>query len=66
MNNFEKLYPKKKTYQYSSEHCFDITGAGFEQIINNDFIQLEAECLNDVNYFPRESNKFGIVFVQFL
>ena len=25
------------------EHCFVITLADFEQIINNDFIQLEAE-----------------------
>ena len=44
------------------EHCFDVTLADFEQIINNDFIQLEAQRLNDINYFSRESNRFGIIF----
>ena len=35
------------------EHCFDVTLADFEQIINNDyFMQLEAEWLNDINHFP--------------
>ena len=43
-------------------HCFDVTLAEFEQVMNNDFMQLEAEWLNDINYFCRKSNKFGIVF----
>ena len=34
------------------KHCFDVTLADFEQIINNNFIQLEAEWLNDINIFP--------------
>ena len=44
------------------EHCFDVTLADFEQIINNDFSKLEIEWLKDINYFSRESNKFGIIF----
>ena len=44
------------------EHCFDVTLADFEQIINNDLIQLEDEWLNDINYFSRELKKFGIIF----
>ena len=44
------------------EHCFDITLAEFDQIINNDFIQLEIEWLNDTNYFSWESNKFRVIF----
>ena len=45
MNNFEKLYLKKnRLTNIAPEHCFDITlAAEFETIINNDFIQLEAE-----------------------
>ena len=34
------------------EHCFDVTLADFEQIINNDIMQMEAEWLNDINHFP--------------
>ena len=44
------------------EHCFAVTLADFEQIINNDLIQLEAEWWNGINYFSRESKKFGIIF----
>ena len=45
MNNFEKLYLKKnRLTNIAPEHCFDNTlAAEFETIINNDFIQLEAE-----------------------
>ena len=40
------------------EHYFYVTLAGFEQIINNDLTQLEAESLNDINYF----SSFLIIF----
>ena len=56
------LYPKNRLINIAPEHCFDVTLADFEQIINNDFTQLEVEWLNDINYFSRESNKFGIIF----
>ena len=64
-----KWSPKKPTQMrvnIAPEHYFDVTVAGLEQIIDNDFIQLEAEWLNDVKYFSRDSNKIGIIFVQFL
>ena len=32
------------------EHCFNITLADFEQIINNDIKQLEADWLSDTNF----------------
>ena len=44
MNNFENCF----------EHCFGVTLADFEQIINNDWM--------DLIIFPGESNKFGIIF----
>ena len=47
------------------KHCFDVTLADFEQKIN-DFMQLEAKSLNEINHFSGESNKFRITFVQFL
>ena len=53
---------KNRLTSIAPEHCFDVTLADFEQIINNDFIQSKDEGLNDLNYFPRESNKFGIIF----
>ena len=62
MNNFEQLYPKNRLINIVPERCFDVTLADFEQIINNDFMQSGAEWLNDINYFSRESNKFGIIF----
>ena len=40
MNNFEKLY---KLSDIPPEHCFDVALADFEQIINNNFTQQEAE-----------------------
>ena len=62
MSNFEKLFRKKRLNNIAPEHCFGVTLADFEQIINIDFMQLEAERLNDITYFSRESNKFGIIF----
>ena len=47
---------------HRNQHCFDVTLAKIEQIINTDCMQLEAEWLNVINYFSRESNKFGIIF----
>ena len=38
-------------------NCFEVTSVDFEQIINNDFIQLEAELLNYIKYFLRETKK---------
>ena len=44
MNNSEKLLSEKiRLINIAPEHCFDVTSAEFVQIINNDFIQLEAE-----------------------
>ena len=43
MNNFEKLIRKNRFINVTLEHCFEVTVANFEQIINNDFIQFEAE-----------------------
>ena len=34
---------KNRFINTASEHCFEVTLADFEQIINNDFIQLETE-----------------------
>ena len=34
------------------EHCFDVTSADLEQIINYDFMPLEAERWNDIIIFP--------------
>ena len=45
----KNFIPQNK--MFASEHCFHVTLAGFEQIINNDFIQLEAEWLNVWNKF---------------
>ena len=43
MSNFEKLYPRNRLINIAPKHCFDVTLANFEQIINKDFIELEAE-----------------------
>ena len=32
------------------ENYFDVTWADFEQIVNKDFIELEAAWLDDINY----------------
>ena len=31
------------------KHCFDVTLADFEEILNNDFILLEAAWLDGIN-----------------
>ena len=61
MSNFGKLYRKNRLINIAPEHYFDIILADFEKIINNDFMQLEDEWLNNIKYFSRESNKFGII-----
>ena len=43
LNNFKNFIRKNRNVNITPEHCFDVTLADFEQIINNDFIQLEAE-----------------------
>ena len=63
MKSFLRKY---RLINIAPEHCFDVTLADFEQIVNNDFIKLEAELLNDINYFSREPSKSGITFAQFL
>ena len=35
MNNFEKLYLKNRVINIVPKHCFELTLADFEQIINN-------------------------------
>ena len=60
LKSFQTNQPDQKT-NFVPEHCSDVTLADFEQIIKNDLTQLEAELLNDINYFSRESNKFGII-----
>ena len=52
MNNFKKLYWQKRLIDFKPKHYFDVNLADFEQIINNDFVQLGAEWLDDIkNYF---------------
>ena len=41
MNNFEKNIRKNRLTNIAPEHCFDATLADFEQITNNDFMELE-------------------------
>ena len=36
---------KNSLINIAPEHCFGVTLADFEQIINNNFIQLKAELL---------------------
>ena len=43
MNTFEKFILQNRLIDIASKINFDITLADFEHIINNDFIQLEAE-----------------------
>ena len=44
MNNFEKLYPtQNRLIDIAPKLYFDVILAGFEQLISNDFLQLEAE-----------------------
>ena len=66
MNNkqitLKSFFRQKRLIGIAPEHCFGFTLADFEQIINNDFIQLEAKLLDGINYLFRESNKSGIIF----
>ena len=43
-------------------HYSDLSLGDIKKTINNNFIQLEAKWLNDVNNFSRDSNKFGTIF----
>ena len=43
MNNFEKLHRQNRFIDLANEYGFDVTLGGFEPMIDNDFIQLEAE-----------------------
>ena len=43
MNNFKKLYWQKRLIDFKPKYYFDVNLADFEQIINNDFVQLGAE-----------------------
>ena len=43
MDNFEKLYQQNRLIALAPKHCFDVTLVDFEQIVNNDFMQLETE-----------------------
>ena len=43
MNTFEKFILQNRLIDIASKINFDITLADFKHIINNDFIQLEAE-----------------------
>ena len=56
MNNkwitLKSFIPQVRLIGVAFEHCFDVTLGGFEQIINNDFTQLEAECLDALIIFP--------------
>ena len=50
MNNFEKLYGSR-LLSIVPKDCLMLLLADFEQIINNDFIQLETEWLNDIGTY---------------
>ena len=54
---------QNKVTDIAPEHCFDVALAKFEQMINTDFRQLDAEGLNSIHYYYRESNKFRVIFV---
>ena len=65
----KSFIPKNRLTNIAPEHCFAVTLADFEPKINNDFMQLEAEWLNDIwqnDNFSKVSNKFGIIFPEFL
>ena len=51
---------KSRRINIAPEHCFDVTLADFEQIINNDFIQLEAEWLNDIKVNESRYKQCGV------
>ena len=51
MNNLI-IFRQNRLIGIVPKHCFGVTLADFEQIINSDIIQFEAEWLND-NHFSR-------------
>ena len=54
----ESFIRQNRPIDIAAEHCFDVNFADFEQIINTDFIHLEAEWLRAVNYFSRSQTNF--------
>ena len=46
------------------KHCLGVALGDYEQIINNGFVQLEAEWLNDI-FFSRESRNLGLFLRDF-
>ena len=58
----KRFFRKNRLNNIAPAHCVDVNLAEFEQIINNDFIQLEAAWLNDINYISSDSNKLGTIF----
>ena len=56
----EWIIMKSRRINIAPEHCFDVTLADFEQIINNDFIQLEAEWLNDIKVNESRYKQCGV------
>ena len=62
MNDFEKLYRQNRLLDITLEHCFNVALSDFEQIKKKCFAQSEAEWLNDIKFFPKESNKSRVIF----
>ena len=56
MNNFEKLYPPKYNYWYRAWTKFWRYFSYFEQVIINDFTQLEDELFNDIIFPGSQTN----------
>ena len=56
MNKLKSFIQHNRLIDMVLEHCFDVTLADFEQIINNDFMQLKAELLKDINYSMNQTN----------
>ena len=47
--NLKSFNRQNRLVDIAPKHCFEVTFAHFEQIINNDFKQLETEWLNEIN-----------------
>ena len=56
MNKLKSFIQQNRLIDMALEHCFDVTLADFEQIINNDFMQLKGELLKDINYSMKQTN----------
>ena len=56
MNKLKSFIQQNRLIDMVLEHCFDVTLADFEQITNNDFMQLKAELLKDINYSMNQTN----------